>query len=448
MPIFKYTVANKEGKTLNGTIEAPDEQTARVELNNLGFSIISLEESTQTLKLDPSLIKFVFEALDKSRKQITGTIPSKTKEEALVRLQDEYELTVTAIWKQGAAEGEILRARQQGIPTTKPEMQVAEEAPKAIAQYEKEQLVRNKVDYVLKQTHELLKHFEKEIDLDQKAEIDKKINKLLRIKGSTNLDYVLTTAREVLKFIQSQEKFFKEKGLTDKRIELTLRTKSLLDELNKDSGSRSISAEIVDKIDKWEKQLKGETFIKRTLNKIKNFFTAPPEIKALKEKIKVYNRQLWELASIYFKEPTPEYKSKIKTGLKTVWKTRRKTKLELKKIKTLFREKRKLQLKESDKDLLPSFTEEISSFSGWLLVFYLGYYFTSLYLTSKDFGFINIPKGFGVYDSHLFKYILAILFLLHITTALKSNFFKKSLFATIILIPTFIFGSIIVLLNY
>ena len=70
MAIFKYSVANTEGKKLSGTVEAPDESTARTELNNLGFSILLLQETFEQPKLDASLSKFVFEAIDKNSKLI------------------------------------------------------------------------------------------------------------------------------------------------------------------------------------------------------------------------------------------------------------------------------------------------------------------------------------------------------------------------------------------
>ena len=95
-----------------------------------------------------------------------------------------------------------------------------------------------------------------------------------------------------------------------------------------------------------------------------------------------------------------------------------------------------------------SFIGELNALTGWLLAFYIIYYFVSLYLKTKDFGLSGIPKGFIVYESRIFKYILVTLFLLHITTAIKINFFKKNLIADIILLPVFIFATIISILNF
>ena len=114
MPVFKYNVINKEGKKLSGTIEAPDENTARTELNNLGFSILSLEKIDKLPVIDKALKKFVFEAIDKNSKFVTGSIPSKTQEEAMLRLIKEYTLNVSAIWPENASEENIAKARTAG----------------------------------------------------------------------------------------------------------------------------------------------------------------------------------------------------------------------------------------------------------------------------------------------------------------------------------------------
>ena len=115
MPVFKYTVANKQGKYLSGSVEAPDSESAKKELNNLGFSVIELSESNEESLPETSDKKFFFEAIDRNSKNISGTIPGDTQQEAFQRLKDEYDLTVTAIWPEGASEEEIQLARSEGI---------------------------------------------------------------------------------------------------------------------------------------------------------------------------------------------------------------------------------------------------------------------------------------------------------------------------------------------
>lgn len=462
MPVFKYNVANKERKKLSGTVEAPDENTARVELNNLGFSILSLEEISEPPKVDKKLKKFVFEAIDKNSKLVTGTIPSKNEEEAMRKLIAEYELTVSAIWPEGAAEEEISKARNSGTKKLQEKLSSemenieAKDAAQTLEQQKEEAFTKTKIEYILKDVNALLLKFDKEIELDQKAEINKKIDKILRIKNSKNLSYILKSAEELLEFIQFQEKSLFERGFKEKRLELEIQTKNLLNELHKTSKAGSIGEDIVEKIQKWEDaninkpnaQPKAATkFIHKLLQKVKNWFITPPEIKAIKAQIKIYNRQMWDFALLYFKEPTKEYKEKVINSIKTIWKARKKAKHSLKYAGKLLKDRDK-EIDEIDESLTLSLVEELNSLTGWLLAFYLIFYFASLYITTKDFGLAEIPQGFYIYSSKLFKYILAILFLLHASTSVKINFFKKSFIANLLLAPIFIFGSIVVILNF
>lgn len=455
MPIFKYTVANKEGKKLSGTVEAPDEQIARTELNNLGFSILSFQETKEVPKVDPKLTKFIFEAIDKNSKLITGSIPSKTQEDAFKKLSTEYALTVTAIWEQGASGEEIENARKKGPQFLQEELtkEIEKSQEKNLEQQKEEQFLKNKIETIISQVTQLLKDLDKELDPNTKKEISKRINKLLRIKQSKNLNYILSTAENLLEFMEDQEKELKEKGYQEKRLELQMKTKKLLNELHESSKPKTLSEDILRKIENWEdvhkKEKKGEIavkFITRFLEKIKKIFQTPEELKVIKNQIKIYNKQLWEFAKLYIKEPTKEYKAKVKESLKTIWKARKKAKHSLKYAKQILKKREKIQKTETH--LVLSFIEEMNSLTGWLLAFYLVYYLISLYITTKNFSLPIIPQGFYVYESQLFKYVLVILFLLHATTSLKVNFFRKSLIASIILVPVFIFGTIVILLNF
>ncbi len=452
MPFFKYTVANQQGKQLSGTVEASALESARTELNSLGFSIVSIEETAAMPKsTDQTLPKFIFEAVDSKSRIISGTIPSITPEEALKKLKDEYYLTVTAIWREGAGESEIATAKEKGVADLTAATTTKTEEEQSVNQ--EEIFVRNKVDFVLKKIYELLQIYGDKMDQSEKAEIQKKIDKLLRIKSSTNLDYIVTTAREILFAIQNQEKTLHARGFEDERISLELRTKELLGELKKSAASKTFSEDVLQKIETWQKAndaypeaISSSHFIGRMLIGIKQYFTTPVEIKAIENQIGAYNKQLIEFAKLYFKEPSKEYKSKIFSSLRIIWKARTKAKHSLKTVKALRRERARTLRSEHSLGL--KLLDEIASLTGWLLFFYILYYFAALYLSTKDFGLDKIPKGFLVYDSHIFKYILVIIFLLHSAISLKVNFFRKSTLADLFLIPFFFFGSIIVLINF
>lgn len=458
MPVFKYIVGNSQGKKLSGTVEAPDENTARTELNNLGFSILSLQLTNETPQIDTSLNKFIFEAIDKNSKLISGSIPAKNEEDALKKLSTEYNLTVSAIWPENATPEQINNAKKAGAQNLQKNMSQLGGASNKALEKEKTpeeqkltEIAKAKIDTVLNAVNILLKNFDSEFDPEQKAEIKKRIDKLLRIKNSTNFDYILATAQELLEFLNKQEKNLAEKGHFEKRLELQMNTKKLLDELQKTNKPKSLTEDILGKINEWESahtksnSMPGQV-INSFLSKIKALFTTPPAILAIKEQIKVYNKQIWEFLKLYFKEPTPEYKAKVKNSLNAIWQARKQAKNNLKILKQQLKSKKTKTLPEEP--LFLSFIQELNSFSGWLLCFYVIYYVTGLYLSNKDFGLASIPKAFAIYDTKIFKYALIIIFLLHSSTAMKVNFFKKSGIANIVIFPIFFLLSIITLLNF
>lgn len=455
MAIYKYTVANREGKKLSGTVEAPDETTARKELNNLGFSILLLQESPDNTPEDNSVKKFIFEAVDKNSRLVSGTIPASNENEALERLETEYSLTITAIWDKNAGEKEIEEAKQKGSRRLQERLksEVEYTRSKNLEAQKEEEFVKTKIETVLTQVNEILQKFDQTFDQEQKSEIHKRINKLLRIKNSTNFDYILLTAYELLQFLEKQENKLAEKGYKEKEFELKIKTKRLLDELNKSEAPQTISEDIVKRINEWELHHRQGTeasvstkIFGKILHKIKTIFQDPLEIVVIKDQIKVYNKQLWEFIKLYFKEPTPEYKDKVKKTISTIWRARKKAKSSLHYVKKIIKDRKKQEKLETSFSF--SILEEINSLTGWLLLFYIMYYFSSLYLNTKAFGFQNIPAGFHVYDSRIFKYLLVIIFLAHSCSSLKINFFQKNKIANIILPVFFISATIITLLNF
>ncbi|MBI5754321.1 hypothetical protein HZA40_04225 [Candidatus Peregrinibacteria bacterium] len=465
MAIFKYTIANKDGKKLSGSVEAPDENTARVELQNLGFSILLLQETKEAPKTNSNLSKFIFEAIDKNTKHVSGTIPAKNQDEAIKKLESEYQLNVSAIWKDGASQAEIDTARKEGqtrlqnkletkSATSTTQIPEKENLPTNPEQEKKIQFVKTKIELILKAVNTLLQKFDQDLAPDQKVEINKKIDKLLRIKNSTNLDYIIGSANELLKFLEEQEKSLKENVLKEKRFEYQVATQKMLQTLNLQEHKKTFDEDVVEKISDWQKTHileKTEVSVwSRILNKIlqqiKMWFSTPPEILEVQQQISAYNGQLWEFLKLYFKEPTPEYKEKVKNSIKAIWQARKRAKENLKEVK-----KRLQELRDKNKiqeEVFFSFLQEINALTGWLLAFYVIYYLTSLYITTKNFGLTNIPSQFQIYETHLFKYILVITFLFHSASAIKINLLRNSSIANIIIPPIFVFGSIITLLNF
>ena len=90
----------------------------------------------------------------------------------------------------------------------------------------------------------------------------------------------------------------------------------------------------------------------------------------------------------------------------------------------------------------------MNAFTGWLLTFYLVYYFTSIYLNTKEIGIEGIPATLSLYRSAFLKYFLTTLFLLHAALSIKINFFRRNDVATLVITPMFLLGSVLIVLNF
>lgn len=459
MSIFKYQVTNSTGKNLNGTVEAPNEEIARTELNNMGFSIISLEHTNEIPKGNKDMKKFVFESIDKNSKLISGTIPAKDKEDAYTKLKEGYDFNVTAIWEEDASENEIEEARKEGLEKHNIQLVENEKAQTREQQNkQKEQqtvrFIQNKIEEVLKKVNELLKRYSADFDPATQKEIDKKIDKILRIKNSTNLDYILKTAEDLLLTIKKQSDQLKEKGEQQKSFDLEMETKKILGNLNETEASKTFEEDVIEKLNKWEgkienrKPSKANEILENAIIKVRQKFTTPTHIKIIKQQIKHYNKLLIEYLKLYFKEPTKEYKDKVKTQLIKTWESRKKAVHSLKYAnkftKIIGSNSEKIDTWNTKLPII----EELNSLSGWLLTFYIIYYFIGIKITTINFGMQEIPQGFNIMATHIFKYLLIILFLVHASTALKVNFFKNNQIASIILPLIMVTLSIITILNF
>lgn len=119
----------------------------------------------------------------------------------------------------------------------------------------------------------------------------------------------------------------------------------------------------------------------------------------------------------------------------------------MRKLKDLKKLQKKAKKQHVGKTGLEKLSDEILSFSGWLLAFYLLYYFVSFYLSKKDFGIV-LPGPINIYHSIFLKYFLSILFLFHASLSTKINFFRRNEIATLVIVPIFLFGSLLIILNF
>ncbi len=281
---YHYIALSQDSRELSGIIEAADEPQARVKLNELGMSVVSLTVVNEDVPLvaknagEPGTKVasplFEFEAFDQNNKKVVGTIAAQDDLRAFTRLLNEYRLSVYYIANStldsaskkkartlGTAELQTRYDKEKTVSNTPKSSMLslqsndknnqaaaADEAAKNEA--EKNQLVKivdetiARINVFLQTNGALIKQEERDI-------ITSDINQLLRIKDSSNLEHTKATCEKMLSHIQKQELFINEREKIKESAQLKLETSKLLDELN--AGSLQKSIYINDIISKWAK---------------------------------------------------------------------------------------------------------------------------------------------------------------------------------------------------
>ncbi len=465
MPNFRYQVINPENKELSGIINAPDEKSARLELNQLGFSIITIEDvGTETLEAGlqpaPAIPLFEFAALDKNQKRVAGTIQSENLYSAYKRLVKEYVFEVEYLFDAGIKEEQKIAEKQKGVFEMQNRLDMEEFAEKKkkmgseldIQAFERQQTVlAEQVGFVLKKVKEILDLYETEIKPETKEKIRRYVDKILRIKNSTNLDYIRNTCEELLTFIQKEELFLHEDLRRKEHTKLLLEAKGMMMQLHR--SKLTPLPNIKELFMNWrqehildnEQPNTFERFLNFLIGILIGFTQESAEILEIHRRVRVLNQQLWQYIILYFQDVSPEFKNEAKSGFKNLLHERKKL---VHQLKTVRQQNKRSSESATKSDRWENLKQELHDVSGWLLAFYLCYYFASLYLNNKKMGIGPLSANFDILRSSFLKYFFAILFLFHVSLAVKINFFRRSEIATFIVTPLFLLGSILILLNF
>lgn len=457
MPRFKYTAVNQQNKKISGIIRASTERDARQELNVLGFSILHMEIAPEKEeKTDESIQKLKFEALDKSGKKILGSIRSSNILLAYTRLTDEYKFTVTALYPENAQEDiiqkarniEILSLKNQYIESKKRPEQKKEEDRSKKYEIQREKLMAE-VDIIVAFTKKAIEEYASILSSDSRTAIKKNVDKLLRLKTSGNLAYIKQNAEEILTEIQKSTIFESPELRLQEHILLKIKAKIQLKELNNVLHRKPPWKEnAVLNIKQWQEthinNLEKPRFIHRLLNTFFEYLLQKWDIddttKEIQNEIRKNKNELLEYALIWL-QSDQETKIIVNPFIKELWNRR-------KSMKRKFNHETLVQKKyQFDTSFLKNLAYELNTFTGWLLTFYLLYYFIALYALTKNFGFEPSSRWLA-FHSRTFKLLLASIFILHGSLSIKIQLFPRSTFAAIIILPLSISMILFVIYNF
>lgn len=440
MAQFQYTAVNNAGKKLSGIIGASTEDDARKQLNTFGISLLAIEKIgetpvatvTQEPGTSSELPKFEFEAYDKTGRKVLGTIPASSGYKAFKRLTEEYLFEVAYVVPAGASEEDRLKAKQEGLTALKAEYekQVAQktaatiEDEKLAAEFEaKRQELLKKVDFILGKIKELIQTFSGELKPEALHLIQGYVDKLLRIKSSTNLDYIEHTSEELLKKVQDQELFLTKEKIGNERDRLKWEAQKMMAELHSKPSELAITNKLEQIHAQW---MSSENPLLSRLDHFLSALLPTEEEKNLKKKIKTVSKQIWTYRRIVWTSPSST-KAEARASLFSIVEEKKRLEQEL---KALVR-KRKLATKTTEESPEPLITEEVNGFFSWLLAFYLAAYFIGVYSMAKALpGGSPLPGDFNILDSELLRNLLLTVFIWHVLLSLRLEHLKYQRGAT------------------
>ena len=416
--LFQYTVLGDDSSQQKGEIEADSKKEAIEKLNNMGLTILSIEEfnkDTKTKK-NPNLKVFQFAGKDSENKEVDGSIEADNEVFAYKRLVEEFAIDV--LWIVNAKDSKIIQeankktsvkkiedlAYERGIAIHK-KLDVLQKDDTEIefdeAFYKKQKsLVKkiNKTNEIIAKFLEFIRNKKPVFALDLKrimADLDK-------IKMSNNLIYIQDSLDKAInKIIQFFDKYPEE------------RKKNKMDLLEIESY---LSNALVSKF--YKNFNSALYFVSDNVNKVAKFFYSKTHksknllehekvlLKLTLEKRVILKLLLYHLWGMFFRGK--DLKVKHKKSFFNLLKQYKKTRKIIKKIKESIK-----NIHEFEKKDFTKFIDEIHYFSLWLLMIYI-LFFSLIEISvikskilSVDFSWKILQSGFIV--SFMFLLFLIIL---------------------------------------
>ncbi len=407
---FHYVAINQDNQKLSGSIHADNQESARKELNKLGFSVLSVEEVSQTANQaiqSSELNKYKFEAIDTNGKKIIGTISSKDSQNAYQRLINEYHFKVEVLADiKNPEDPEDLMALAQYLES----LSKSNNSLKLTALIEEKETKQqntfsSEIESIIVNIKKILEDFTNNFTPETKKTINDYLDKLIRLKSSFNQSYVKQTTEELLDLF-SKEESFEISTSTDIKNKILLESQKMLIKLN--TGNSTLLQK------KQEQPLKKEeeSNLSSPTNQTKNENECPNNIDFLEHKILSNKQEIKNDILLFFKS-TKDNREILKTEISKLWTENKELKRKLNKNNNLQKEKKNIW-------------NEIYYFSGWLLIFYLIYYFISYYLWSKSIlpqrELFELQRTIAnPYKTSIIRNIMILLFFTHCLMSIQKN---------------------------
>lgn len=473
---FAYTALTKDNKKITGVLESENQTAAQEELHKMGVAILAVNEISdadyerlrqeqEAKRAEKGIQTFAFIALDPNGKEIEGTIDSPDNYGAYKRLRTEYQFTLKELYPadasetvretaKGTLEGLEARLGQEKVETTAQEDKAREEGLSEGEDAINKEIV-GEVDKVVINTKKALEEHQDIYSNDLIQEIQNTLGELERIRTSNNIKHITEVSNDLYSLISNPDKMEGELSETHQQLMEEIKDSALVRrefELYKKAvevtGVKKIFKSITERFKKMTETSEEEdqkpnliTRLKKSIHKKldKFSFKKPPKIQKIKKE-KGRISLLLEQVGTYFKTSNPVLRKtrqrELMKSLKNLFKSKSK---EVVSEEMVSEEKptplpaETMKKKEGrQRDFTPLFVE-IDSFTGWLLCFYMIYFFLVSFSLEKNIG-LSREFVFKTLKTPLLLNITIFLLLLHFSLRIKNLHLQKNAVATFFLV--------------
>lgn len=474
--IFDYIALNKGNNKVEGEVSAKDLPSARKRLHSMGLTVLAVNERKEEIKKEEKketkkdFLSFEFKGIDKKGKEIVGTIDAKDSFSAYVRLKKEFFFDVKYMMDLAVDESEQERQKKEWVKELQKKYEATglseeqdehtkedddlEELEKSNAA--KLEVLRNQVEVMLAQIKAVLEKVKEDSkNRSDLSNIKILIGELERVKMSNNMKHIkgvaeriLNTAENLLRDKEGYQVIVKQKKNLDssnlerirqQQYRSAVEAKGISSALKHASNFFNKYTKIIgfDSIEKKKDESpKKKQALKQNTEKKENILSDVDLLKKTRKEIAADLKTNFKNLIRFGKKEKADRKSAFMNILSLV-------KIYFKKPETKKEEKdiqeQKKQTKSSSKQTLnPSKKDyhrvfvELNVFLGWLLCFYLVYFYVGGLIIQKNLSFF---KDF-FHKTIVSEFLLLLFFsffIFHLLINLKIKFFRQSFLGGVLL---------------
>jgi len=483
VPRYSYIALNQQHQKLTGVLSAESESNAREKLHAMAFSVVALKEEAEVdyqKNAEEGVLTFAFFFRDANGKESKGTIDAPDRKTAFRRLIAEYNFEILSLaeatipeekrFEEGKIGLEDLAAEVEeefGISFKKQGANEEEETKVNEAFLErKKELVRN-VEEIVQQSREVLEKFKDDMTGDEVHSIKMRVDDLMRMRLSNNLKYIQDLSDDLLTVV---DEALRRHAVDDETV------KELAEEIAEDITDETMYQNAIEEHGALANLKNASKRLKRMMNGYKRQHQQAlrhkkrlqgedisekknPFLTKIRLSLRLFSRSFSQLLSVVLSKNSAvrrQHWEMFRENFSSFFGIFQKSNREILEVEA----KMEKHFAEQDEDIQPSATafsqktifhwiEESHLFFGWLLSFYVIYFYLGVFVIVK-----------GVEEASLFSFlersltnafpflVTGIFFFLFLGLTLSLRFARQKIWLAPFFLGGSTFLSVLFVLNF